>query len=105
MVYGSELVRLEVRVKAIRENRQDYLKRYEAYFDHCRLVSFDRALFDLATQLRVDHRLKTPDSLHLAAALLAHCDEFWTNDQRLVAAASRQLNVVDWQMLGLDPSR
>ena len=36
---------------------------------------------------RVQHGLKTPDALHLAAALHHGCTEFWTNDDRLRAAA------------------
>ena len=35
-------------------------------------------------QLRADFSsLKTPDAIHLAAALHYQCDEFWTNDNRL----------------------
>ena len=36
---------------------------------------------------RVQHGLKTPDALHLATALHHGCTEFWTNDDRLRAAA------------------
>ena len=38
-------------------------------------------------KLRVQHGLKTPDSRHLATALHHGCTEFWTNDDRLRAAA------------------
>jgi predicted nucleic acid-binding protein len=50
------------------------------------LLPIGDEIFALAMALRVQHGLKTPDSLHLAA--LHHgCTEFWTNDDRLVAAA------------------
>jgi len=98
-IYSSELVRLESRIKALRENRQDFLKAYDDYFRQCELVPFDRALFDKATELRLLHRLKTPDALHLAAALQAGCEEFLTNDLHLANAASGQIKVLDWLML------
>lgn len=98
-ICGSELVRLESRIKALRENRQDFLQTYDDYFRHCELVPFDRAVFDKATELRVLHRLKTPDALHLAAALRSGCEEFLTNDMHLANAANGQVKVVDWDAL------
>jgi predicted nucleic acid-binding protein len=49
---------------------------------------FDQSVFDRATDLRVTHRPKTPDALHLAAALSAGCAEFLTNDRQLLLAAA-----------------
>ncbi len=95
-IYSSELVRLEARLQAVRDGHADLLARYDSYFARCRLVRFDRPLFDLASQLRIQHRIKTPDALHLAAALTAACDQFWTNDDRLAKAASNRLAVWDW---------
>ncbi len=51
-------------------------------------------VFDLATELRAQHGLKTPDALHLAAALRAGCDEFWTNDEHLAKAAAGRIGIV-----------
>ena len=105
-IYSSELVRLESRIKALRENRQDFLKAYGDYFQQCEIVPFDRAVFDKATELRVLHRLKTPDALHLAAALQAGCEEFLTNDLHLANAASGRIRVLDWYTLEtLSPSQ
>ena len=53
----------------------------------------DRPVFDKATRLRAAHRLKSPDALHLAAAIESHCTQFWTNDRRLAAAAAGHLEV------------
>jgi len=36
----------------------------------------------------------TPDALHLAAAIDAGCDEFWTNDRRLERAAAERIEVI-----------
>jgi len=98
-IFSSELVRLESRIKAMRENRQDFLKTYANYFSQSQLLPFDRLVFEKATELRLNHRLKTPDALHLAAALQAGCNEILTNDQLLAKAASGQIRVVDWDML------
>ncbi len=46
------------------------------------------AVFERATRLRADHRLKTPDALHLATAMRHSCVEFWTNDDRLNSVAA-----------------
>lgn len=98
-VFTSELVRLESRIKAIRDNRQDFLHTYDEFFSQAQFIQLDRAVFEKATALRVQHRLKTPDALHLAAALHSACAEFWTNDLRLVNAAGGQIEVIDWMKL------
>ncbi len=87
-VFSSELVRLEARIKAIRENQQPFLDTYDHFFKHCRMLSLDKTVFEKATDLRVNYRLKTPDALHLSAALNSDCEQFWTNDYRLAKAAS-----------------
>ena len=95
----SDLVRLEARLLPMRENKPDLLAIYDTFFQNTDQggVSFDRGVFDLATRLRADYRLKTPDALHLAAAIEAGCDEFWTNDQRLAQAAQGHLQIVTFE--------
>lgn len=95
-VVGSELVRMESRLKALRERQTDVLAIYDQFFASCELVPFDRALFDLTSGLRIEHRLKTPDALHLATAIRGSCGQFWTNDTRLANAAGERLSVFDW---------
>lgn len=98
-IVASELLRLESRIDALRNNRQDFLARYEAFFGRCRFAPFDRPLFEYAALLRVQHRLKTPDALHLAAALEAGCDEFWTDDRRLAKVSDRPIRFITWDDL------
>ncbi len=84
----SELTRLECRVVPVRTRDAELLAEYDAFFALPALlhVPLSRTVFDRATHLRADRGLKTPDALHLAAAIEAGCDEFWTNDLRLRGA-------------------
>lgn len=96
---SSELARLESRIGALRKRQAAHLKTYRRFFDGCVMVPMDRAVFDLASELRVQHGIKTPDALHLAAALRAACGELWTNDKRLASAAQRRLRMITWDDL------
>ena len=91
----SELTRMECRLAPLRAGNDELLQRYDDFFAQSDIATVDlsRAVFDRATELRARHRLKTPDAIHLAAAIEAHCDQFWTNDRRLSAAAATHLEV------------
>ncbi len=94
----SDLTRLEARLLPLRQNDDTLLARYDAFFaaSDTSGVVFDRSTFDLATHLRANHGLKTPDALHLAAAIRAGCHEFWTNDMRLAKAAQGHMQIVNF---------
>jgi predicted nucleic acid-binding protein len=47
------------------------------------VVTLSREVMDRATAIRAQYGLKTPDAIHLAAAVAAGCDVFLTNDHRL----------------------
>ncbi|HEY8097268.1 MAG TPA: PIN domain-containing protein [Methylobacter sp.] len=98
-VFSSELVRLEARILAIRQKKEAQLQLYDVFFAACEFVDLSRAVFDLASVLRAESNLKTPDALHLAAAIQAGCDEFCTNDKQLVKVATQRIKVIDWDML------
>lgn len=98
-VFSSELVRLETRILPIRNDDQDRLQEFDRLFSACHLIPLARPVFEHATVLRARHQLKTPDTLHLAAALYAACDELWTEDKQLKAVASHFLKIVDWSLL------
>jgi predicted nucleic acid-binding protein len=92
----SDLTRMECRVQPLRTGDTRLLERFEHFFRapdiHC--AACTRAVFDRATDLRVRHGLKTPDALHLSAAIEGGCDEFWTTDERLDKAAREYLRVM-----------
>jgi uncharacterized protein len=81
----SDLVRLECRVVPLRNGDSELLGRFETVFAAAEFARFTPAVFDRAAELRAYHRIKTPDALHLAAAIEHGCDEFWTNDDRLAS--------------------
>ncbi|WP_206744493.1 type II toxin-antitoxin system VapC family toxin [Rhodoferax antarcticus] len=93
----SELLLMDVRVKPLREQDQATLASFERYFAafSSQTVSMDKSVFELATHLRVSHSIKTPDALHLAAAIHAGCDQFWTNDSKLIRAAEGRIEVIN----------
>lgn len=94
----SDLTRLECRIFPMLRNDARLLSVYDAFFalPSVHHVPMDTAVFDLATRLRAQHRLKTPDALHLAAAIRFGCDEFWTQDTRLTQAAAGHITLVSF---------
>lgn len=84
---ASPLVLHECLVKPIRDGDNEMRKRFSAVYDRMVHVDLDAALFVEAAELRARFGLKAPDSLHLAAAQAAGCDQLWTNNKRLVAAS------------------
>jgi predicted nucleic acid-binding protein len=97
LLFATQLVRLECRILPMREGNLELLERFDKFFAQPEvvLVPLDVRVFNLATELRALNRLKTPDALHLAAALSAGCDEFWTNDDRLAKVAEGRIQVVN----------
>jgi predicted nucleic acid-binding protein len=91
----SELTRLECRVGPVRKGDAGLLAQFDAFFANreIEIIPWDREIFELATQIRALHGTKTPDALHLAAATVGRCEEFWTNDHRLNAAARGRIEI------------
>jgi len=81
----SDLTRLECRVGALKRKDAGALGVFDGFFvqPDVQLVPLTAAVFDRAAQLRADLNFKTPDALHLAAAIESGCDRFLTNDTRL----------------------
>jgi predicted nucleic acid-binding protein len=81
----SDLTRMECRVKPLRDGDMELLHDFDDFFAKAvsAIVPLSRQVIDKATELRAEHGLKTPDAIHLAAAMLSACDKFLTNDHRL----------------------
>jgi predicted nucleic acid-binding protein len=96
----SGLTRLECRVGPLRRRDADALSDDDQCFASpgLRRVTIDTPAFDLATGLRARHRIGVADALHIAAAVVAGCEEFWTNDLRLLNAAEGRLRMVTFDV-------
>jgi predicted nucleic acid-binding protein len=81
----SDLTRLECRVGPLKRKDVSALGAFDSFFarPELKLLPLTSTVFDRATQMRADLGFKTPDALHLAAAIEAGCDRFLTNDNRL----------------------
>jgi len=81
----SDLTRMECRVKPLQTKNIELLRDYDYYFERAitEIVTLSRQVIDRATNIRAVYDFKTPDSIHLACALVSKCDVFLTNDYRL----------------------
>jgi predicted nucleic acid-binding protein len=68
---ASELSLLECRIKPLRENNDILLSHYQVFFNasDLKLVPLNRSVIELASHLRVQFNLTTPDALQAASAL------------------------------------
>jgi predicted nucleic acid-binding protein len=81
----SQLTRLECRTKPIRDGNASLLAIYDAFFISAEVdvLPISVAVVDKATELRAALKLKTPDALHLATAILSGATSFLTGDKAL----------------------
>lgn len=81
----SDLTRLECRVKPLREGDSNLLRDYDDFFAQAvmEVVTLSRKIIDRATDIRAQYRFKTPDAVHLAAAIVTGCEVFLTNEHQL----------------------
>lgn len=82
----SNLTRLEVLTRPLREHDSELVARFESFLQTCEMLPIDDAVVCSALDWRVAG-LKTPDALHVAVAKHGGCTAFWTNDNRLAKAA------------------
>jgi len=79
----SQLTLMETLVKPIKENNQTLIDYYRTFLEGTgiQLIAIDKMIILNASQLRATTSLKTPDAIHAATAMSAHCDLFLTNDR------------------------
>jgi uncharacterized protein len=92
----SDLTRLECRVKPLRDGNLALLRDFDDYFEGVvsQVVVLTREAMDRATEIRAGYGFRTPDAIQLAAATLAHCEVFLTNDQRLAQFTEITVEIV-----------
>ncbi len=93
----SDLTRLECRVKPLQEGKQALLTAFDRYLAEIitEIVPLSRSVIDRATELRAQYGFRTPDALHLAAAIVGNCDLFLTNDRRLCRCAEIPVEYIE----------
>ena len=93
---ASDLTRMECRVKPLRNGKLDLLKDFDDYFEGivAEIVSLSREIIDSATEIRAKYGFKTPDAIHLAAAIISGCEVFLTNDNRLDRFAGIRIDII-----------
>ena len=81
----SDLVRMECKVKPLASGDGRLVLEIDRFLASVRFVcvSLPSESFDRAAEIRARFRYRTPDALHLAAAIEAECDLFVTADRRL----------------------
>ncbi len=80
----TRLAELECLVLPYRNNDQRLVDKFRSWFSVVNILALDDEIFPSAARLRAKYPgLKSPDAIHLSAALHHGCTEFWTNDGRL----------------------
>jgi predicted nucleic acid-binding protein len=94
---ASDLTRMECRVKPLREGNTALLHDYDDYFAEvvAEIVVLSHAVIDRATDIRARYGFRTPDAIHLAAAVLSGCDVFLANDYRLQRFPDIAIDVIE----------
>ena len=84
----SGLTLMEVLVVPYRTGNISLADRYEALLTRSRglrFIDIDHPLLKAAAQLRTALKLKPPDAIQVAAAMVSNCSSFLTNDRRIPA--------------------
>lgn len=82
-VVTSAVTLTETLMKPLREKDTALISRYRRMFYRTRglsLVAVSPRIGESAAELRARYNMRTPDALHVAAAIDAGCDAFLTND-------------------------
>lgn len=96
VLVASDLTRMECRVKPLRDGNIDLLKDYDEFFKKAvtEIVALSRDVIDRATEIRARYGFKTPDAIHLAAAVESACNVFLSNDYRLERFSDIAIEIV-----------
>lgn len=96
-VVSSELLLTETLVGPLRRSDAVLLRDYETALlgTDFRMLPITQLVLREAAQLRATTRLRTPDALHAATALLAGCKLFITNDAGFRSVAGLSLLILD----------
>lgn len=92
----SDLTRLECQVGPLMTGNTVLLSKFTTFFQSpdVRVLPLTAAVCDRAAALRAKYRFKTPDAMHLAAAIEHGCERFLTNDVKLQSCTEITVEVL-----------
>ncbi|HEY2411829.1 MAG TPA: type II toxin-antitoxin system VapC family toxin [Pirellulaceae bacterium] len=96
LVLTSLLTRMECRVKPLRQQDFRLLANYDFMFGQfgVHVIDISAEIVERATQLRADHRFRTPDAIHLATAIESDVDVFLTRDKALAKCPGLNIELI-----------
>jgi predicted nucleic acid-binding protein len=96
--YTSVISLCEVLIQPFRQGEADLVREYRDLLlrgEHFQTLAIDPTTAERAADLRARHNLRTPDALQIAAASLAGCQAFLTNDRGLQRVTELRVLVLD----------
>jgi uncharacterized protein len=92
----SELSRLECRCRPLKQGDAALLQLYDAFFaaTDIHVTAIDRTIIDKATDLRASTKLRTPDALHLATAMVQQASTFCTGDRNFAGISHLTVEIL-----------
>lgn len=97
-VCSAVITLTEVLIHPLRQGNAALAQQYRDLLvnnDDLRLLPITVDIAEAAADLRAHYGLRTPDALHVAAAISAGCDSFLTNDSSLKRVAEIGVLVLD----------
>jgi len=94
----SVLTLMEISVKPVRLGRPEVADAYEHLIRGIRnldVVDIDTRIARVGAELRANHGVRTPDALHVAAAIASGATAFVTNDKRLRRVNEIEIVILD----------
>jgi len=95
---GSELLLVETLVKPVEQGDpalEASFRRFLTASREMQLLPISRQILERALKLRAAHRVRTPDAIHAATALIAGCTLFATNDPVFRRVSGLQAVILD----------
>jgi predicted nucleic acid-binding protein len=94
---ASELALMETLVRPIKQGDAALVARFDAFVVQpgMRLIPVSPTVLRRAAEVRATSRLRTPDAIHAATALLLGCPLFLTNDRGFRGLAGLPVQILD----------
>ncbi len=97
VLVSSDLAWMETLVLPLQAGNAGLVQDFDDFFAVrvAELVPLTSQIFRSAAAIRAQYGFRTPDAIHLAAAVDVHCDAFLTNDLQLTRYTGITVEVVN----------